>query len=110
MALKDVDEVIIGYPWRITRDLIISLKIDIVLAGSVAEHENYNVGSSAASEEYADAAEVGKLVQFTSPNPMTSADIIARIAASRSRFEEKFARKALAEEKYKAGKAYVEEA
>ena len=110
MALQDVDEVVIGCQWRITRDLIISLKVDIVLAGSVAEHANYDVDASAASAEYADAAAMGKLVNFASPNPMTSADIIARIAASRSKFEEKFARKALAEKKYNAGKAYVEEA
>ena len=72
MSLKDVDEVIIGCPWRITRDLIISLRIDVVLQGSINEKSNYGLGTDVVAQEYEVAAEMGKFATFESPSTMTT--------------------------------------
>ena len=119
LSCKYVDEVIIGAPWIITRDMITTMNIKVVVYGTHHEGEGGPGGAadnaSVRLEEgggppYAVPFAMGILKQFQSPRPLGVDDIINRIMANRERFAKKVAKSLKKEESYYEGsKKYVPE-
>lgn len=117
LACRYADEVIIGAPWAITKDMISTMGISLVVEGSVCDLNN------ADDQERARAAledavkvprELGMLRVFDSPSKMTAKTIIDRIVEQRAAFEKRFESKAKKEADYYKTKEetreYIEEA
>ena len=120
MACRHADEVIIGAPGRVTRDLLATFHVAVVVAedpwkvggGEESEYARVRVGADGeATEEEGDgddpdaAAKVtgvyAELPPATGPGAgLTTAAIIDRIAANRRAYEARNAKKNASEAKY----------
>jgi ethanolamine-phosphate cytidylyltransferase len=117
LACKYVAEVIIGAPWKITRDMIKTMGITSVVKGETSDYERV-LGHSITSEEgagdddpYAVPRELGILDVVRSGSTFTTMDVIARVMEHRAIFEARNAKKGEAEAAYyESSKAYVPEA
>jgi ethanolamine-phosphate cytidylyltransferase len=110
LACKYVDEVIIGAPARLTPDLLTTFGVSVVVRGTVHETAPPGGGSGAEDDRYASAREAGMLVIMPSPRALTTGQIIERILANKSRYEERNRKKGKSEQNYLAQKTYVSEA
>lgn len=74
LSCRYVSEVIIGAPYAITQEMIESLSINTVCAGSY--------GCSDPADSYAVAKKLGIFKQLQSPSNLTSTDVVKRILAN----------------------------
>ena len=79
LACRYVDNVIIGAPKGVTKEMIEKLKIDIVVHGKC---EN-----GVSKEMYQDAVEMNKYIELDSESTLTSFDIIQRVIKQQEEFE-----------------------
>lgn len=115
--MKAVDEVVMGAPWIITRDLLTSMNIHVVVAGSISKGDpnakHWRKGSMDVTDgdPYAVAKELGIFAEIESPIKMDTHNIIQRIVEHRLKFIAKFERTSVKEEQYYTQqKQYIEEA
>lgn len=73
-----VDEVLIGAPWAVTRELIEGHKIDIVMHGTVSDTALLTP-KDLDGDPYKFAKELGVYKEIKSPSNMTTGDIIDRV-------------------------------
>ena len=110
-----VDEVIIGAPWVITRDLIVSFKIDVVCQGAIPKGDEeakvWRKGSVDLTEDpYRVAKEMDKYQVINSNIPLDTRDIIERIIDNRKNYIAKFLKTSAKEENYYTNqKEFVQE-
>lgn len=117
LSMKMVDEVIIGAPWIVTRDLITSLNITYVVQGSVHKGDlegavKWRKGSVDVTDEdpYAVPKSLGIYREIESPSHLDTADIIQRIIDNRLKYLSKFQTTSKKEENYYANqKTFVPE-
>mmetsp|Transcript_37858 Transcript_37858/g.45646 ORF Transcript_37858/g.45646 Transcript_37858/m.45646 type:complete len:430 (+) Transcript_37858:194-1483(+) len=105
LACRYVDEVIIGAPWEISRDMITTFNISTVVHGTCGEVNRI----SPKSDPYMVPKKMGIFREITSPMHMTTSDIITRIVDNQKMFEEKFNRKNASENTYIENKEFIEE-
>jgi len=105
LSCRYVDEVIIGAPWQITKDLITTMNISLVLHGTTNESAPYDDGM----DPYEVAKELGLYKQIQSPSNLTAYQIVDRILAQRKEFKRRFETKAKKEEEYHEKKTFVAE-
>eukprot|EP01104_Vermistella_antarctica_P017997 TRINITY_DN6537_c0_g1_i1.p1 TRINITY_DN6537_c0_g1~~TRINITY_DN6537_c0_g1_i1.p1 ORF type:complete len:426 (-),score=106.93 TRINITY_DN6537_c0_g1_i1:157-1401(-) len=87
LSCRHVDEVIIGAPYTVTKEILESMDIKLVVHGSDA------VASSADGDPYKIPKERGIYETIKSPSNLTTTMIVERILKNRSDFEKRNARK-----------------
>jgi len=108
LSLRCVDDVIIAAPWKISEDMIKSLKINVVVEGSnkKTEHENVSVGEE---DPYAVPKKLGIYVSIESKFDLTNEVLVQRIIENRSHYIKKYTNKKAKEDDYYQQKEYLEE-
>eukprot|EP00825_Cyclidium_porcatum_P023910 TRINITY_DN26489_c0_g1_i1.p2 TRINITY_DN26489_c0_g1~~TRINITY_DN26489_c0_g1_i1.p2 ORF type:complete len:161 (-),score=54.92 TRINITY_DN26489_c0_g1_i1:355-837(-) len=99
LALKYVDDVIIGAPWVVTEAMIKQFNISIVVQGTLTKGYNNKVTDNE-HDPYKEAKKLGKYTTIQSESQITTEVIIERIIAERMRYLEIYKKKALKEEQY----------
>ncbi|KAI4380243.1 hypothetical protein MLD38_006458 [Melastoma candidum] len=105
LACRYVDEIIIGAPWAITKDMITTFNITLVVHGTIAERASRPGRSEA--DPYAVPKSMGIFQLLKSPKDMTTSIIAQRIAANHEAYIKRNAKKTESEKKYYAEKKYV---
>ena len=121
LPARYVDEVIIGAPWVISRELITSMNIQAVVRGTTCDltdadgharlglHYDVQTALDAREEAYSVPARLGILKTMPSPETLTALHIVSRILKQRDMFQARYTRKAASEETYIQNKQYVQE-
>ncbi|KAL7096280.1 hypothetical protein ACP275_10G071300 [Erythranthe tilingii] len=104
LACRYVDEVIIGAPWEVTKDMITTFNISLVVHGTISENNPFLNGKS---DPYALPKSTGIFQMLDSPKDITSTSIARRIIANHEIYEKRNAKKEASEKKYYAEKKYV---
>ncbi|GMJ15609.1 phosphorylethanolamine cytidylyltransferase 1 [Hibiscus trionum] len=105
LACRYVDEVIIGAPWGVTKDMITTFNISLVVHGTIAESNTLLPGET---DPYAVPKSLGIFRMLESPKSITTSSVAQRIVANHEAYMKRNAKKTQSEKKYYEGKAYVE--
>nr|AFK45455.1 unknown [Medicago truncatula] len=102
LASRYVDEVIIGAPLEITKDMITTFNISLVVHGTVAE-------KSLPSEKdpYEVPKSIGIFRLLESPKDITTTSVAQRIMANHDAYVKRNAKKAKSEKRYYEERKYV---
>ncbi|XP_058068427.1 ethanolamine-phosphate cytidylyltransferase-like [Magnolia sinica] len=104
LACRYVDEVIIGAPWEVTKDMITTFNISLVVHGTVAES---NCLSSEGVDPYAAPKRMGIFQTVESPRNTTTGSIAKRIIANHETYKKRNEKKEESEKRYYAEKKFV---
>ncbi|XP_008244222.1 PREDICTED: ethanolamine-phosphate cytidylyltransferase [Prunus mume] len=104
LACRHVDEVIIGAPWEISKDMITTFNISLVVHGTVAENNNFQKEQG---NPYEVPISMGIFKVLNSPLDITTSTIIRRIVSNHEAYQIRNEKKAASEKKYYEGKSYV---
>ncbi|KQJ92507.1 ethanolamine-phosphate cytidylyltransferase [Brachypodium distachyon] len=104
LACRYVDEVIIGAPWEVSKDMITTFNISIVVQGTIAENMDF---AKDESHPYAVAMEMGILHRLESPLDITTSTIIRRIVSNHEAYQKRNEKKEASEKKYYESKNFV---
>ncbi|KAL6146394.1 hypothetical protein ACLB2K_057073 [Fragaria x ananassa] len=104
LGCRYVDEVIIGAPWEITKDVITTFNISLVVHGTVAENNNFEKETG---NPYEVPISMGIFKVLESPLDITTSTIIRRIVSNHEAYQKRNDKKAASEQKYYEGKSYV---
>ncbi|XP_012474161.1 ethanolamine-phosphate cytidylyltransferase [Gossypium raimondii] len=104
LACRYVDEVIIGAPWEVTKDMITTFNISIVVHGTVAESNSLLPGET---DPYAFPKSMGIFRLLESPKSLTTSSVSQRIVANHEAYVKRNVKKAQSEMKYYEEKTYV---
>ncbi|PON41130.1 Bifunctional transcriptional regulator [Parasponia andersonii] len=104
LACRYVDEVIIGAPWEVTKDVITTFNISLVVRGTISES---NVSLTEEFDPYSVPKSMGIFQTLESPKTITTTSVAQRIMANHEAYTKRNARKAESEKKYYAEKKYV---
>ncbi|KAL3825574.1 hypothetical protein ACJIZ3_021603 [Penstemon smallii] len=104
LACRYVDEVIIGAPWEVTKDMMTTFNISLVVHGTVAENNSFFDGKS---DPYAVPKSMGLFQLLESPKDITTTSVAQRIIANHEIYEKRNAKKEASEKKYYAEKKHV---
>eukprot|EP00695_Tsukubamonas_globosa_P000669 TRINITY_DN1589_c0_g1_i1.p1 TRINITY_DN1589_c0_g1~~TRINITY_DN1589_c0_g1_i1.p1 ORF type:complete len:126 (+),score=54.38 TRINITY_DN1589_c0_g1_i1:62-439(+) len=87
LSCRYVDEVVIGAPFAITKDLIDTFNVKVVIHGTVCDPKPLATGDA---DPYKVPKELGIYLEIPSPRPSLKAeDIVERIIQNRRLFEER---------------------
>ncbi|RWR79116.1 ethanolamine-phosphate cytidylyltransferase [Cinnamomum micranthum f. kanehirae] len=122
LACRYVDEVIIGAPGEVSKDMITTFNISLVVHGTVAEESGFQkvnlimeytvhflhlkIGTRVPSVEIV-PIEMGIYRQLESPLDITTSTIIKRIVSNHEAYQKRNEKKAESERKYYESKSYV---
>lgn len=106
LALKYVDDVIMGAPWTVTEDMIKTLNISVVVQGT--NHKD-STDLVKGQDPYLVAKEKGIYVEVDSVCKMNAEDIVERIVAHRLEYISRNTRMVANEADYYQSKTYVPE-
>ncbi|PAN15663.1 hypothetical protein PAHAL_3G011700 [Panicum hallii] len=104
LACRYVDEVIIGAPWDVSKDMITTFNISLVVHGTIAENMDY---AKEDSNPYAVPMAMGIYHRLESPLDITTSTIIRRIVANHEAYQKRNEKKEASEKKYYEGKSFV---
>ncbi|KAL6560123.1 Ethanolamine-phosphate cytidylyltransferase [Orobanche hederae] len=104
LACRYVDEVIIGAPREVTKDMITTFNISLVAHGTVSENNPF---SNDKSDPYVVPKSMGIFQMLESLNNTTTTSIAHRIIANHEIYVKRNAKKEASEKKYYAEKKYV---
>ncbi|KAF5471392.1 hypothetical protein F2P56_008198 [Juglans regia] len=104
LACRYVDEVIIGAPWEVSRDMITTFNISLVIHGTVAENNDFQKEKD---NPYAVPISMGIFKILESPLDITTTTIIRRIVSNHEAYQKRNEKKAESEKRYYEGKTYV---
>ncbi|KAI3443444.1 hypothetical protein Pfo_000109 [Paulownia fortunei] len=104
LACRYVDEVIIGAPWEVTKDMITTFNISLVVHGTISENNPFLNGKS---DPYVVPKSMGIFQMLESPKDITTTSIAQRIIANHEIYVKRNAKKEVSEKKYYAEKKYV---
>ena len=115
LSCKYVDEVVIGAPWKCTRDLINTLGVHVVVSGSNSKYDPYRGKEAAAVGEeredcYAEVKAMGIYREIDTSYLLETEDVVERIVENRLKYEKRNAKRSVKEKDYLTGqKQYVAE-
>ncbi|GJN09575.1 hypothetical protein PR202_ga27614 [Eleusine coracana subsp. coracana] len=102
LSCRYVDEVIIGAPWEVSKDMITTFNISVVVHGTVAE------GNSAGEvDPYAVPKSMGIFRTITSPKTITSVSVATRIVDNHEAYKKRNLKKKASEDRYYTQKKFV---
>ncbi|XVF37353.1 hypothetical protein REPUB_Repub20aG0000600 [Reevesia pubescens] len=104
LACRYVDEVIIGAPWEVSKDMITTFNISLVVHGTVAESNDFQKEED---NPYAVPISMSIFKVLESPLDITTTTIIRRIVANHEAYQKRNEKKAASERRYYEDKAYV---
>ncbi|XP_058188983.1 ethanolamine-phosphate cytidylyltransferase-like [Rhododendron vialii] len=104
LACRYVDEVIIGAPWEVTRDMITTFNISLVVHGTVAESNHFWNGKA---DPYEVPKSLGMFQMLESPKNITTTLVAQRIMANHEIYVKRNAKKEASEKKYYEERKYV---
>ncbi|KAK7846196.1 ethanolamine-phosphate cytidylyltransferase [Quercus suber] len=104
LACRYVDEVIIGAPWEVSKDMIITFNISLVVHGTVAENNDFQKETS---NPYDVPISMGIFKILESPLDVTTTTIIRRIVSNHEAYQKRNEKKAASEKRYYEDKTYV---
>ncbi|KAK4752886.1 hypothetical protein SAY87_021684 [Trapa incisa] len=104
LACRYVDEVIIGAPWEVSKDMITTFNISLVVHGSISERNDFQKDEG---NPYAVPIDMGIFKVLQSPLDITTTTIIRRIVANHNAYLKRNEKKAECERRYYEGKTYV---
>ncbi|KAL4190121.1 hypothetical protein AMTRI_Chr08g210520 [Amborella trichopoda] len=104
LACRYVDEVIIGAPWVVSKDMITTFNISLVVHGTVAENSDF---WKVDDNPYAAPISMGIYREIESPLDVTTTTIIRRIVANHESYQKRNEKKAESERRYYEDKTYV---
>ena len=88
LAYRCVDEVVIGAPYSVTKEVMDHFKVDVVCHGKTPVAPDVN-----GEDPYYEPKQLGKFVTVDSGNSLTTDKLVQRILSRRMEFEERNARK-----------------
>ncbi len=131
LSCRYVDEVVIGAPWIVSKDLLTTLNVDVVAAGSNGKmdkerEEAISAGAAAGSsndggsegekprppmaDAYAEARAAGIFVEIETTHALTTEDVVSRLMQNRAEYAARNAKRAPKENAYFTGqKQFVQE-
>jgi len=89
LGCRYVDEVVIGAPWVVTKDLIDNLNVNLVVQGTVVDHSYVEP----TDDPNIYPKQIGIFREIESQSNLTTSDILDRIIANRSQYLERNKRK-----------------
>ncbi|KAM1691417.1 hypothetical protein ACFX15_032498 [Malus domestica] len=104
LACRYVDEVIIGSPWEISKDMLTTFNISLVVHGTIAENSNFEKEEC---NPYEVPISLGIFKVLDSSLDITTSTIIRRIVSNHEAYQKRNEKKAASEKRYYEGKAYV---
>ncbi|CAO2153473.1 unnamed protein product, partial [Urochloa humidicola] len=104
LACRYVDEVIIGAPWDVSKDMITTFNISLVVHGTIAENMDFMEDDS---NPYAVPKAMGIYRRLESPLDITTSTIIRRIVANHEAYQKRNEKKEASEKKYYESKSFV---
>ncbi|KAJ6331398.1 hypothetical protein OIU76_009886 [Salix suchowensis] len=104
LACQYVDEVIIGAPWEISKDMITTFNISSVVHGSIAENDDFQ---EECDNPYAVPISMGIFKVLDSPLDITTTTIIRRIVSNHEAYQKRNQKKGESEKRYYEDKTYV---
>ncbi|XP_050213246.1 ethanolamine-phosphate cytidylyltransferase [Mercurialis annua] len=104
LACRYVDEVIIGAPLEVSKDMITTFDISLVVHGTTAENTDYQQENS---NPYAVPISMGIFQVLESPLEITTTTIIKRIVSNHEAYQKRNEKKAESEKRYYEGKTFV---
>ncbi|XP_061375464.1 ethanolamine-phosphate cytidylyltransferase [Gastrolobium bilobum] len=104
LACRYVDEVIIGAPWEVSKDMITTFDISLVVHGTVAENNDFQKEQC---NPYAVPISMGIFKVLESTLDITTTTIIRRIVSNHEAYQKRNAKKGESEKKYYEGKTHV---
>ncbi|PSS17705.1 Ethanolamine-phosphate cytidylyltransferase [Actinidia chinensis var. chinensis] len=104
LACRYVDEVIIGAPWEVSKDMITTFNISLVVHGTVAEDNDFQKEKC---NPYAVPISMDIFKLLASPLDITTSTIIRRIVSNHEAYQKRNERKAESERRYYEGKTFV---
>eukprot|EP01018_Ginkgo_biloba_P004675 Gb_05944 [translate_table: standard] len=104
LACRYVDEVIIGAPWEVTKDMIMTFNISLVVHGTVAEKDD-SLSSEVNPYEAPKRMEIFRIIE--SPLNITTTTIIRRIVANHEAYQKRNEKKVESEKRYYEDKTFV---
>ncbi|XP_020594107.1 ethanolamine-phosphate cytidylyltransferase-like isoform X2 [Phalaenopsis equestris] len=104
LACRYVDEVIIGAPREISKDMITTFNISLVVHGTIAENMDY---IKERSNPYSIPMDMGIFKIIESPLDITTSTIIKRIVANHEAFQKRNERKEDSERRYYENKTHI---
>ncbi|KAK9085748.1 hypothetical protein Sjap_026159 [Stephania japonica] len=104
LACRYVDEVIIGAPWEVSKDMITTFNISLVVHGTVAENNDFQKDKC---NPYAVPMSMGIYQLIESPLDITTTTIIKRIVSNHEAYQKRNEKKAESERRYYEEKIYV---
>lgn len=102
LASRYVDEVIIGAPLEITKDMITTFNISLVVHGTVAEKS-----LTSEKDPYEVPKSIGIFRLLESPKDITTTSVAQRIMANHDAYVKRNAKKAKSEKRYYEERKYV---
>lgn len=106
LALRYVDDVVIGAPWAIKEDLIKSLRINLVVHGV---HTHTDDLLSEDTDPHYIPKKIGIYKEIESPFDLNSEVLVKRLIEKRDNYMKKFQNKTKKEEQYYEKKEYIPE-
>ncbi|KAJ1407206.1 Rossmann-like alpha/beta/alpha sandwich fold [Sesbania bispinosa] len=97
LACRYVDEVIIGAPWEVSKDMITTFNISLVVHGTIAENNDFQKEQS---NPYAVPISMGIFKVLESPLDITTTTIIRRIVANHEAYQKRNEKKGESEKRY----------
>uniref|UniRef100_A0A0E0IXJ2 Ethanolamine-phosphate cytidylyltransferase n=1 Tax=Oryza nivara TaxID=4536 RepID=A0A0E0IXJ2_ORYNI len=104
LACRYVDEVIIGAPWDVSKDMITTFNISLVVHGTIAENMDFMKDDL---NPYAVPRAMGIYRRLESPLDITTSTIIRRIVANHEAYQKRNEKKEASEKKYYDSKSFV---
>ncbi|GMP86218.1 hypothetical protein CsSME_00039076 [Camellia sinensis var. sinensis] len=104
LACRYVDEVIIGATWEVSRDMITTFNISLVVHGTVAEDNDFRKEKC---NPYDVPISMGIFKLLDSPLDITTSTIIKRIVSNHEAYLKRNERKTESERRYYEDKTYV---
>ncbi|KAJ4751079.1 Ethanolamine-phosphate cytidylyltransferase [Rhynchospora pubera] len=106
LACRYVDEVIIGAPREVSKDMITTFNISLVVHGTIAENMGF---LKEEPNQYRVPMAMGIFRQLESPLDITTSTIIRRIVANHEAYQKRNEKKEASERKYYENKTHISE-
>ena len=109
LALKYVDDVVIGAPWGISEDLIKSLNIKLVVQGSHCKFDKKGIEKFEKDDPYLVPKRMNIYQEINSEYDLTNDILVERLIKNREKYIKKYQNKSKKEEEYYAQKEFISE-
>jgi ethanolamine-phosphate cytidylyltransferase len=116
LSCRYVDEVVIGAPWVVTKDLITTLNLHVVCSGTNTKMDKdleplvAGTGVGHMADAYAEPKAQGIYQEIETTHTLTTEDVVKKIIKNRDEYEKRNAKRAPKESAYLTGqKTFVAE-